>query len=505
MTALLQAPISGTVAVGTHIEQRVLNLGGVHGGVVTIVEGGVVAPVARSRPVVLRPARPELVLDRQPLRELALPGSTTRVVEIRGEPGSGKTTMLEELAWTVADGDYPDGVVYLSLNAAQLNDALYDIWTAFHECPSPYKPVDAQVRHDLNSARALILLDDVDLEPDELCHILHLLPGCRCIVASHDRRLWGEGRSIPLDGLPLEDAVPLLEHCLGRPLEAAERALAEAFWQHSAGHPLRLQRSFAAALEEAERTRSKAVGIPLPAVRAEAEVGSGEAFDSAALELLLERPASFDLVSYVQSQTDQWRAGALEYLAQGDSSAATPRRLRLHRLLIEWAVTARNFEPALRLVRSTESTLAVRGYFDDWLRVLDCAYSAAVEMSDPDTQAWALHQKGTRALCLGDLPAAQSALAASLELRTRTGDGAGARVTRHNLELSRRHKGLVGSGREHLLAGRLSRTLLVVGTLFVLSLAVAGIADGRPPWLFHPRAASTTQPLPGPPSTSAAH
>jgi RecA/RadA recombinase len=501
VTALLQAPISGTVAVGTHIEQRVLNLGGVHGGVVTIVEGAVVTPVARSRPVVLRPARPELVLDRQPLRGLALPSSTTRVVEVRGEPGSGKTTLLEELAWSVADSDYPDGVVYLSLNSAQLNDALHDIWTAFHECSSPYKPVDAQVRHDLGSARALLLLDDVDLEAAELHHVLHLLPDCRCIVATHDRRLWGEGRSIQLDGLPLEDAVPLLEHCLGRPLEVTERAQAEAFWQRSAGHPLRLQRSFVAAVEEAERTRRGTAGVLLPAARAEAEPDSGEAFDSAALERLLDTSASFDLVAYVQSQTDEWRAAALGYLSRCtppvDSSAWTPQRLRLHSLLIEWGVAARHYEPALQLVRSIESMLAVRGYWDAWWRVLDCAYSAGVELSDQKTEAWALHQKGTRALCLGDMPTAESALAASLELRTRTGDRAGARVTRHNLELIRRRGGLFGTRHQHLLAGRLSRTLVIVAGLLVLFVAAAGISSGNPSWLLHSGSRSPTRSLTG--------
>ena len=47
--------------------------------------------------------------------------------------------------------------------------------------------------------------------------------------------------------------------------------------------------------------------------------------------------------------------------------------------------------------------------------------------------AWALHQQGSRALCLGDRVLAADALGQALELRERLGDAEGAATTRHNL------------------------------------------------------------------------
>ncbi|HJQ02606.1 MAG TPA: hypothetical protein VJ851_13485 [Jatrophihabitans sp.] len=482
MTALLQAPVSGTVAVGTHIDQRVLNLGGVHGGVVTIIDAAVAHPTSRPRPVLLRPVRPELILDRHPIRDVAQPTSTVRELELYGETGSGKTTLLEELAWTVTDTDYPDGVVFLSLDSHQVNDALFDIWSAFYECPISFKPTDAQLRIDLKSTCALVLLDDLDLEPDAVHRIMHVLPNSRCIVAGHERRLWGEGRSIHVAGLPMEDAVPLIEHDIGRALSPDECTLAQALWHSTAGHPLRLQQSFGAVLQEAESRTERAPAVAMPA----------DIVDEAELDQLLagQLPgAASNLASYVESQTDQWRMAALARLSRPSPERAAPAdtsvRLRLEKLLIEWALATGRYVPALRLARSTESALALCGHWDAWLEVLNRVHLAAMDASDAPTQAWALHQIGTRALCLNQLVAAESALAAALEIRTRIGDEKGAAVTRHNL-------GLADTACRRPVGGQLHRSIAVLAGLVVLAiLALGGVAEGSQWWPFHPRPART--------------
>jgi hypothetical protein len=499
VTALLQAPISGTVAVGSHIEQRVLNLGGVHGGVVTIIDGAVANPKGRLRPVLLRPVRPELILDRLSLREVARPTSAVRELELYGEAGSGKTTLLEELAWTVTDSDYPDGVVFLSLNSHQVNDSLYDIWCAFYECSTPFKPMDAQLRIDLSPICALVLLDDLDLEPAALHRIMHMLPNCRCIVASPERRLWGEGSSIHISGLPMEDAIPLIEHGIGRSLSSDECALAQALWHSTAGLPLRLQQSFAAVLEDAESRpgRDRAAGL-LPSQTQRSDPVQAGLADAAALDQLANQlPAGMNLSSYVESQTDLWRASALAQLSLPDAehgalADTSDQRLQLEQLLIEWGLRTGRYELALRLARSTEAALALRGHWDAWLRVLERVHSSALGVSDAQTQAWALHQIGSRALCLDQLAVADSALAASLEIRTRLGDESGAAVTWHNLQLADK------AGRPSAGVRPRNWMALLAVSVVVAILAVGGVANAGQWWPFHPHAAHTVGALRSP-------
>jgi hypothetical protein len=68
--------------------------------------------------------------------------------------------------------------------------------------------------------------------------------------------------------------------------------------------------------------------------------------------------------------------------------------------------------------------------------VLEWQLASARAQGDRAAEAWALHQLGTRALCLNDMPTARSSLGRALEIREELGDEAGSAVTRHNLELS---------------------------------------------------------------------
>jgi hypothetical protein len=67
--------------------------------------------------------------------------------------------------------------------------------------------------------------------------------------------------------------------------------------------------------------------------------------------------------------------------------------------------------------------------------VLRWILQAGQALGDQAAEAWALHQLGTRSLCLGDSGAAQTTLTQALQLRQALGDRAGAAVTQHNLDL----------------------------------------------------------------------
>ena len=60
---------------------------------------------------------------------------------------------------------------------------------------------------------------------------------------------------------------------------------------------------------------------------------------------------------------------------------------------------------------------------------------AARALGDSAAEAIALHQLGTREICLGNTAAAVKLLGAALHLRTALGDAVGAQVTQHNLSL----------------------------------------------------------------------
>lgn len=59
------------------------------------------------------------------------------------------------------------------------------------------------------------MLDDVELERDDLERLMNTAPGCIFVLASPERRLWGEGRAVALGGLPQNDARALVERELG--------------------------------------------------------------------------------------------------------------------------------------------------------------------------------------------------------------------------------------------------------------------------------------------------
>jgi cytochrome b len=135
-----------------------------------------------------------------------------------------------------------------------------------------------------------------------------------------------------------------------------------------------------------------------------------------------------------------WQERALEYFAtwaeeqrhapDGVLEEADAILGVLHR-----AAQEGSWEGALRLGRAVEGPLAVRGHWGAWAETLERELEAARQLGDRAAEAWALHQSGTRALCLEDAPTARADLAEALRLRESLGDWEGAAVTRHNLNL----------------------------------------------------------------------
>lgn len=90
----------------------------------------------------------------------------------------------------------------------------------------PYKPNGGALRHYLSDSEALILLDDVELERDEVEELLDFAPACRFVTTSSAGRMGVPQQSVALPGLPDDDALALITCGLGRSLADDEEAAA---------------------------------------------------------------------------------------------------------------------------------------------------------------------------------------------------------------------------------------------------------------------------------------
>jgi hypothetical protein len=99
------------------------------------------------------------------------------------------------------------------------------------------------------------------------------------------------------------------------------------------------------------------------------------------------------------------------------------------------AMRARRWADVIALGRALDPYLCLHGLWDSWNSVLGSVLDAARQSNDPATQAWALHQQGTRFIGLGDPAQAITLLKQALEIRKRLGDAAALAYTQHNLSL----------------------------------------------------------------------
>jgi hypothetical protein len=89
----------------------------------------------------------------------------------------------------------------------------------------------------------------------------------------------------------------------------------------------------------------------------------------------------------------------------------------------------------IRLGKALDHSLALSGQWTLWEETLQKVLVAAQIEEDPYNEAWALHQMGARAMCLGEEESAEYFLNRAFEIRSAIGDPFGAAVTQHNLEL----------------------------------------------------------------------
>ncbi len=192
-----------------------------------------------------RPVSPHLLplrgfVDRQrELDEILSAVDSGRPVFLVGAAGVGKTALLRRLAYDdKAGADLPDGVVYMKVRDTPVEDVLQDIYGYFFRADEPQKPSESSIKRLLRNAKALIMLDDVQLPPDDVESILDLVPEAAFVIAGRAEKLQGgDFVRIELRGLPSDEALILLERQLGESIPEEERDAAREICRAVDGHP----------------------------------------------------------------------------------------------------------------------------------------------------------------------------------------------------------------------------------------------------------------------------
>jgi hypothetical protein len=237
--ARVQKEDGGQIVVGPHV----LRIDSVHGGIVDVAATRQQPqPKARPVPIELRPRPFPAILDRNEESAAAIRAlESLQSVELFGEAGIGKTVVLRHLAYTINSKLFQDGVIYREIRGVPPDDVLQLLWGDFFECDVPFKPTDSQLRRDLQSKNALVILDAAELTRTEAERVMNVAAACTFLLGSPERHLWGsEAHATPLAGLPAKDVKTLIERELSRPLTADEALVVEPIAVGLKGNPLRI-------------------------------------------------------------------------------------------------------------------------------------------------------------------------------------------------------------------------------------------------------------------------
>ena len=471
----LYGSIGGQVAVGRYI----LHIGASCGGVIeqAAAERSHIHP--RPRPILVSSGMARGLLDRR--EELAAALSAVDVglsIAVSGDPGVGKTAFLRQLAHHAGAAAFVDGVVYLTTRHQSSADVRQLIFEAFYESSDVCKPTEPEIRHALQETQALILLDDVELAGDELDQVLNLAPRSAFAIVTRESRPGSEVRAVALHGLSINDAALFFEREVGRTLNGSERSAAAALCASFEGHPLRIRQVAAvardqhvpiedlardlapehlltevmASLDEKQRRVLLAMAaLPHVPLQLHHVSGLAEVTDlEPSMAMLAQRglvgrsDSRYRLVRGVSDRLRQtedlnpWVNRAITYF-----TAWAERYRRNPSTLLEdseallrvqqHAAEMRRWGEVLRLGQLLECALVVGARWGAWAITLERCLAAAKAMKDRAAEAWALHESGTRALCLGEAVKARTLLSQALSLRETLDDDDATAASRRNL------------------------------------------------------------------------
>jgi NPCBM-associated, NEW3 domain of alpha-galactosidase len=444
-------------------------------------------PEAREGPVRLLPSASAALLGRDSVFQQIAPALGERnAIEVFGIVGIGKTAVLRALSRRDVQED--DSILFVPVRGRPTADLLQFIFEAFYETPAGYKPTDAQLLMYLQDRAGLLLLDDAEMSREDIQSFADALPGCTLVTATTTQRRAGDALSVEVKGLESGAALALIERALGRGLAADELTPAAAFVTACKGRPYDLiagagavrsgSKTFPQLIAEPdtkpEAERQIAISDQERAVLATIAAGEGRPVGVEHVASITGLPASDILArleerglaqsaspSYAPLGDAAGLLGSAELLAArealldyfiaraelGEHGAASPAEdLDVARTLFSWAAENGRAQKALALARHVAPALAATSQWGSWGSVLETSQRIASSVGDRSAEAWALHERGTRAFALGDDGEAKALLDKALELRRAAGDARGVSLTERNLSVVRGTPRFPGAG-----------------------------------------------------------
>ncbi|WP_425825690.1 hypothetical protein [Streptomyces fractus] len=141
-----------------------------------------------------------------------------RRVQVFGPPGIGKSALLRRCAAEQIALGRP--VLHLHAADRTTEDLLQELFQACYELADGrpcegYKPEPATLRQLLGALHVVLIVDDLQVSPDDLGTLVEATPGCRLLTAAVDRIERPEARPLRLDGLHEQHAFELLAREVG--------------------------------------------------------------------------------------------------------------------------------------------------------------------------------------------------------------------------------------------------------------------------------------------------
>ncbi|MDM9380304.1 hypothetical protein QUB80_06265 [Chlorogloeopsis sp. ULAP01] len=477
----IQIEMIGKLAVGNYVIQ----VGSSYGAIAN-------AATIQKQPILPQNSTPALIrhppykqrLEYQDLLQEALAALQSRQsVEFCTPIGFDQTELLLYLAHKLqASSSFVDGVIYLSPIHPYVDDFLQSIWEVFYQSHIPYKPTNKQIRQQIQNKSALIVLNENNLTTEEVTELRNALSKCTFVFASSKKHLHKQGRSIELSGLSIQDALVLVEEELQSSLTIEERPAAISLCKIMQGHPIYLRLAIAYMLEDGRSLVDIVSQLPtsepekyliqqilesltgrqrsildLLAVMGDAGLSAEQIIaitqqpktpnmleNLCRLHLLRHQenrytlnkiiaevlPPAWKLKAVLESVITYFTNWAQKYYRQPKILGTEIDAITQ---VIEVAVKASRWQDVLRLVKVIESSLALNKQWSLWEQVLQRGLQASQARGDRASEAWILHQLGTRTLCLEENAVAADYLTKALEIRLSLSDKTAATATRHNL------------------------------------------------------------------------
>jgi len=475
----IKGGVSGQVAIG----ENILQIGEIHGDFVNILPQQQRPKFSKKQiPLYVRPRSFPGLLDRKNEQRTII--GTLQIPEslsLSGVKGIGKTSLLRYLAYNSPLDNFPDGIIYLSAMGYSTDDLREYIFESFYESDQPAKPTDAQLNRFLQDLKALILLDDLSLDHTEAVKLIDSAPQSVFILTSSERCLWGEGYCMELEGLPIKDALKLMERELRRSITDKEIPAAEGYCKTAHGNPLHVIKGAALVqhgmsfeqishtLQTSEdtlvqetiaplTTAQKQIlallaasgGIPIPTKHLQT-LCKGIDLDSTLailldLKLIQAHSPAYSLTGEIALplgrfiDISNWEKRLTNYFVSWvKENPPLPDITDVLNLLLsvmEKSNRDHRWDDVIVIGRKIEKALILGKRWSAWMRVLEMILKAAQAINNRAAQAWTLHQLGTHDLCMHNIDSARNALNQALKIREALGDKAGAAVTRHNLTLA---------------------------------------------------------------------